>query len=75
MNRNLVYVAAVLLAFLLVQLIGFKVVQRVVEKKVTEQLVPIVTAQVIDSLRKEYSPGPYAPGFDPDKIDPRLMRD
>ena len=26
--------------------------------------------RVIERLLKEYSPGPYSPGFDPDKVDP-----
>lgn len=28
-----------------------------------------IITKVIDKLKKEYSPGPYAPGFDPNKID------
>jgi hypothetical protein len=28
-----------------------------------------IVTKVIDKLKKEYSPGPYAPGFDPNKID------
>jgi hypothetical protein len=74
MNRNLLYVGAVLLGFILIQLIGFKVMERVLEDRLSKRLAPAVVYQVIDSLRKEYSPGPYSPGFDPDKIDPRLMR-
>lgn len=27
-----------------------------------------ITDNVIKSLRKEYVPGPYKPGFDPDKV-------
>lgn len=32
-----------------------------------------VTNRVIKELRMEYTPGPYAPGFDPDKVNPRLF--
>lgn len=30
--------------------------------------------RVIQRLQKDYSPSPYGPGFDPDKVDPRLLR-
>jgi hypothetical protein len=30
--------------------------------------------KVIEKLRKEYAPGPYAPGFDPDKVNPDLWK-
>ena len=30
-----------------------------------------VTQRVIDRLKREYVPGPYEPGFDPDKVPPR----
>lgn len=33
-----------------------------------------VTQQVIETLQKDYSPGPYAPGFNPDKVDPNHWR-
>ena len=29
-----------------------------------------ITDDVIEKMRKEHSPGPYAPGFDPDKVNP-----
>jgi hypothetical protein len=28
-----------------------------------------IVAAVVDKLKKEYSPSPYGPGIDPDKID------
>lgn len=30
-----------------------------------------VTNNVLESLKREYVPGPYEPGFDPDKVPPR----
>jgi hypothetical protein len=30
--------------------------------------------EVIERLEKEYSPSPYGPGFDPDKVDPEVLR-
>lgn len=32
-----------------------------------------ITNNVIEKLQKEYSPSPYGPGFDPDKVDPRIF--
>lgn len=32
-------------------------------------LVDKVAEKVIQKLQKDYSPSPYGPGFDPDKID------
>lgn len=31
-----------------------------------------VTRDVMQQLQREYAPGPYSPGFDPDKVPPRL---
>ena len=33
-----------------------------------------VTDKVIDKVRSQYSPSPYGPGFDPDKIDTDALR-
>lgn len=33
-------------------------------------MVDKVTDRVIERLQREYSPSPYSPGFDPDKINP-----
>jgi len=30
--------------------------------------------RVIEKLKKDYVPGPYAPGFDPDKVNPDLWK-
>jgi hypothetical protein len=32
-----------------------------------------ITKEVVEELRREYVPGPYSPGFDPDKVDPSLF--
>jgi len=37
-------------------------------------LVPKITKNVIQELKREYTPGPYDPGFDPDKVNPNAMR-
>lgn len=31
-----------------------------------------ITARVLDALKRDYVPGPYEPGFDPDKVPPRF---
>lgn len=31
-----------------------------------------ITSRVLDTLKRDYVPGPYEPGFDPDKVPPRL---
>lgn len=33
-----------------------------------------VSDSVIEKLEREYAPGPYAPGFDPDRVDPNRYR-
>ena len=33
-----------------------------------------VTDKVIERLQKEYSPSPYSPGFDPDKVNPKAFK-
>jgi hypothetical protein len=34
-----------------------------------DTFVNYITNKVVEKLQKEYSPSPYGPGFDPDKID------
>jgi hypothetical protein len=51
---------AVLLVFLIVAL---AVNNHLVTTKVTNR--------VLESLKRDYTPGPYEPGFDPDKVPPR----
>jgi hypothetical protein len=29
-----------------------------------------ITSRVLDTLKRDYVPGPYEPGFDPDKVPP-----
>ena len=33
-----------------------------------------ISDEVIQKLKKEYSPSPYGPGIDPDKVDPDAFR-
>ena len=47
----------------LVTTVGFFSINVVIDK---------ATDAVIEKLQKEYSPGPYAPGFDPDKVNPNF---
>jgi hypothetical protein len=35
-------------------------------------MVQRVTDKVIQNLKRDYVPGPYDPGFDPDKVPPRV---
>jgi len=33
-----------------------------------------ISSRVIDSLKRDYAPGPYEPGFDPDKVPPSNVK-
>jgi hypothetical protein len=33
-----------------------------------------ITTRVLQNLKRDYVPGPYEPGFDPDKVPPKLSR-
>ena len=48
-------------AFVTLMNVGFFVVGKVVIDKAADR--------VIERLEKDYSPSPYGPGFDPDKVD------
>jgi hypothetical protein len=61
-NNKLFWVVIVLVAALLIVGVGGKF------------LVDKVSDRVIQKLQKEYSPSPYGPGFDPDKIDAEKLR-
>lgn len=37
-------------------------------------LIYAVTQNVIKELKRNYTPGPYDPGFDPDKVNPNALR-
>lgn len=50
-----------LVAFFLLALIGVVAVNNVV-------LTNKIAGRVIESLKRDYVPGPYQPGFDPDKV-------
>jgi hypothetical protein len=61
-NKDLLFFAFVL-TFILV--FGFLFKNVLVDK---------VTSNVIQELRRSYTPGPYDPGFDPDKVNPNVFR-
>lgn len=37
-------------------------------------LIKKISEKVIEQMKRDYTPGPYSPGFDPDKVDPRFFR-
>jgi hypothetical protein len=57
MNNKLI-AAAVTLTIVLFATISFNIV---LDK---------IADRVIEKLKRDYVPGPYSPGFDPDKVDP-----
>jgi hypothetical protein len=61
-NSKLLWVVIVLTVIMVVVGLGSKV------------LVDKVADRVIQKLQKEYSPSPYGPGIDPDKLDPEKLR-
>ena len=62
MQKKLLVATAALLGLLLVVLLG------------NELVVNKITNRVIEQLKRDYVPGPYDPGFDPDKVDPSAFR-
>lgn len=62
LENKMVWVAGLLVLFNVLFFVGSKVI---VDK---------TADSVIDKLEKEYSPSPYGPGFDPDKVTPETMR-
>lgn len=40
-----------------------------IKEQIKADLVDEVTQEVIERLQRDYVPGPYSPGFDPDKMD------
>lgn len=50
-----------LIVFFLMALVGVLLVNNVV-------LTAKITDKVIEQLKRDYVPGPYQPGFDPDKV-------
>lgn len=62
LDNKLVWLVAFMTVFNIGMFLGFKV------------LVNKTADQVIQKLQKEYSPSPYSPGFDPDKVSPDALR-
>lgn len=62
LKNKLFWVVALLAVFNL----GFYVVGQVLVDKTANK--------VIEKLQKEYSPSPYGPGLDPDKVDPDSLK-
>lgn len=46
--------------------VGMLVVGQIIVEKTSDR--------VLEKLKKEYSPSPYGPGFDPDKVKPELFK-
>jgi hypothetical protein len=63
MSENKVIAAVIVLTLLLVGALGVKF-----------YLVDKVSDTVIQKLQKPYAPGPYAPGVDPDKVNPVVLK-
>lgn len=61
-NQNLVWVAVIIAVLMIGSFL------------LSEKLTNRVADQVIEKLQKNYTPGPYAPGFDPDKVNPNVFR-
>ena len=61
-NKNILLAVAVFLAVFGLLAVGNKVI---IDK---------ISERVIEKLQREYSPGPYQPGFDPDKINPDFFK-
>jgi hypothetical protein len=55
-----------ILGVVLIFNIGAFVMSKVIVNKAADK--------VIQKLQKEYSPSPYGPGFDPDKVNPEAFR-
>jgi len=62
LENKLVWLAGLLVFFNVLFFVGSKLI---VDK---------AADAVIDKLEKEYSPSPYGPGFDPDKVTPETVR-
>lgn len=62
MQNKILIVSSIILGLLLVVLLG------------NELLVNRISDRVIEQLKRDYVPGPYDPGFDPDKVNPSIFR-
>jgi hypothetical protein len=58
-----------------VRVVGILLVVFVVLIVFNNAIVERTANRVIEKLHKQYAPGPYAPGFDPDKVNPDLWKD
>lgn len=61
--KNKLFWAIVVVATLMIGVVGVKTI-----------LVEKIADRVIEKLQKGYAPGPYAPGFDPDRVNPNTLR-
>jgi hypothetical protein len=61
-NKSLIIVASSLFVVLVALFFG------------KDLFIKKITKSVVEELKREYAPGPYSPGFDPDKVDPNLLR-
>ena len=61
-NNKMIWILAVVTMFN----IGAFFISKVVVDKAADR--------VIQKLKKEYSPSPYGPGFDPDKVNPEAFK-
>lgn len=62
MDRKLLILSASLLAFFLIVVVT------------KEYVINVITDNVIQKLKRDYVPGPYDPGFDPDKVNPSYFQ-
>ena len=63
MEKTMVYtIIGGILLIVIINIVGFKIIEQ------------RVTNRVIETLRRDYTPGPYTAGYDPDKIDFKAFR-
>ena len=63
MNKKSTYIILIFVLFLGFMSVAFKFV----EKRIVNS--------VIEELKRDYVPGPFSPGFDPDKLDPFALKE
>lgn len=61
-NKNLLIAAAAVTSVLFLSVLA------------KNYLVENITRNVMQELKRSYTPGPYDPGFDPDKVNPNSFR-
>ena len=62
-NKQMPLISAVVLFVIVIgALFGYQFLKRAIAK------------DVVKLLKQEYVPGPYTPGFDPDKVDPKVFQ-